>query len=75
MNIGGHVSFQISAFCFDNAYPIEFLGHMVIRFLVFLRKRHGDFHSGCINSNIYLWCLRFRFLHILTKICSFCSFL
>ena len=41
MNIGGHVSFQISAFCFDNAYQIEFLGHMVILFLVF--------YSGYIN--------------------------
>ena len=40
MNIGMHVSFQISVFYFfSDIYPeVEFLGHMVALFLIFLRK-------------------------------------
>ena len=36
MNIGVHVSFQIHAFVFSYIYSgVEFLGHMVVLFLVF----------------------------------------
>ena len=36
MNIGLHVSFQISVFIFSDTYPgVELLGHMVVLFLVF----------------------------------------
>ena len=36
MNIGLHVSFQISVFVFLDIYPgVELLGHMVVLFLVF----------------------------------------
>ena len=36
MNIGVHVSFQISVFVFIDKYPgVEVLGHTVVLFLVF----------------------------------------
>ena len=39
MNIGVHVYFQISVFFLLNIYPgVEFLGHVVVLFLVFLWK-------------------------------------
>ena len=47
VNIGVHVTFQISVFIFFDKYPgVELLGHIVVLFLVFLRNLHILFHSG-----------------------------
>ena len=72
INIEVHISFQITVFfCFLQIYTQDWdlLDHMVVLFLVFLRRLHAVFHSGllvCIPTSSVL---RFPLLHILTNIC------
>ena len=48
VNIGVHVSFQISVFIFFEYIPrSEIVDHKVVLFLVLLRNLHSVFHSGC----------------------------
>ena len=48
MSIGVHISFRISVSVFFAKYPeVELLNGMVVLFLIFLRKLHTVFHSGC----------------------------
>ena len=53
MNIGIHISFQISAFfLFLSVYPGgKFLGHVVVLFSFFSSTLF--FHSGCTNVHFY----------------------
>ena len=50
MNMGVHVSFQISVFFLSDIYPwVELLGHMVVLVSAFWENFHTVFHSGCTN--------------------------
>ena len=54
MNIGAHVSFQISVFVLFKYRPgLEFLSHIVVLFLVFLRSPHSVLYSSCTNLQSY----------------------
>ena len=75
MNIGVHVSFQISIFIFFRYYPVvELLGHMVVLFLVFWET---PILFSIVAEPIYIptdgvW--GFTFLHTFTDIWYLCSF-
>ena len=53
INIGVHVSFQITVFLYlsDICPVVELLDHMAVLLVVFLRNLHTIFHSGYINSH------------------------
>ena len=56
MNTEVYVSFRINdlSFFFLERYPgVELLGHMVVKFLVFLRKLPTVFHSGCTKLHFH----------------------
>jgi len=54
MNIGAHVSFQISVFVLFKYRPgLEFLSHVVVLFLVFLSSLHSVLYSSCTNLQSY----------------------
>ena len=75
MNIGGHVSFLISDLLFSDTYPgVEFLGHMVVLFLV---SWETSIPFSTVAVPIYFPTNSvegFSFLHILTNICYLWSF-
>ena len=75
MNIGVHVSFQISVFAFFGyIYPeVELLGHMVILLLVFW-ETSILFSSASTSIYIPINSIQgYPFSHILTYICYLCS--
>ena len=55
-----HVSFWIM-FSLGIILEVGLLGHMVVLFLVFLRKVHTLLHSGCVNLHSHKQCKRFPF--------------
>ena len=69
MNVGVHVSFQIHAFVFSYIYSgVEFLGHMVVLFLVF---REPSILFSTVAVPIYIPTSSvqgFPFLHIFTNV-------
>ena len=69
MNVGVHVSFQIHAFVFLYIYSgVEFLGHMVVLFLVF---REPSILFSTVAVPIYIPTSSvqgFPFLHIFTNV-------
>ena len=55
---------------------VELLDHVVLLFLIFLRKLHTVFHSDCISLKSYQQYRKgFPFLHIHTSICYLVFFL
>ena len=75
MNIVVHVSFQNSVFVFLDIYPgVEFLGHIVVLFLVFWET---SILFSIVAVSIYILTNSvqgFPSLHILTDICYLCLF-
>ena len=75
MNVGLHVSFQISVLFFFFRYiprnGISRLYYML--YFSFLRNLHNVFHSDCRNLHSYQE--EFPFLHILANICCAYIFL
>ena len=71
INIEVHISFQITVFGFLQIHTQDWdlLDHLVVLFLVFLRKLHAVFHSGLPVYIPTSGVLRFPLLHILTGIC------
>ena len=71
MNIGVHISFWISVFVFDVDPAVEFLGHMVVPFVVFWET---SILFSTLAGPIYIPTNSvqvFPFLHILVNICLF----
>ena len=80
MNIGVHVSLQISVFVFSDIYPrVGLLGHMIVRFLVFyiiIVLILVLLVFSMVAAPMYIltnsvWVS--PFLHILASICYLCS--
>ena len=69
MNFAVHVSFCINIFFISDTHPgVEFLGHMVVLFLVFW-DTSILFLSGCTNLHSHLQCMRVHYsLHLYMNI-------
>ena len=72
MNIGVQIPVQVPASIIWGIYPeVEFLDHIVILFLFFLRKLHTVFHSGPAILLSTKSAEAFQFLHSLINTCYF----
>ena len=63
LNIGVHLWFSL-----DRCPGVGLLGHVVVLFLVFLRKLHTVFHSGCTSYTPTNSLGGFPFLNTLSSI-------
>ena len=73
MNIKVHISFQSMVF-FRYMFRSGIADHMVVLFLVFLRKLHSVLHTGCTSLPTHQQCRRVSFFPHLLHHLSFIVF-
>ena len=67
LNIGVHMFSNYCLFSVDIYPGVGVLDHMVILFLIFLRKLHTVLHDGYTNLHLHQQCGMMPFIHIFTN--------